>query len=164
MPKLRLGLGSNDVIIANCMGAAVKGAFDRRKSLQELEKCDWGEASYSSYLVGTCHQLRRKPLVEFTVEDLRIMIGQQISLPILVPLAVEALEINPLAEGDFYAGDLLSAVLKIQNTFWIDHPDSSQRMRVVVRNLREMMPSIAEADRSTVERLLQESAQSLLLQ
>jgi hypothetical protein len=36
--------------------------FDRTKCLQELEHDDWGEPTFSSHLVTTCHRLRRKPL------------------------------------------------------------------------------------------------------
>jgi hypothetical protein len=32
------------------------------KSLQELERADWGEPTYDSYLVTTVHRLRRVPL------------------------------------------------------------------------------------------------------
>src|SRR6516165_7980740 len=90
--------------------AAVWGGYDRQKSLQELEQDNWGEPPYSSYLVTTIHRLRRKPLAEFTTEDLRIMIGQRISLTFLIPLALERLEDQPLAGGDFYPGDLLHAM------------------------------------------------------
>ena len=57
------------------------------KTLDELEGVAWGEPTFDSYLVTTCHRLRTKPVDEFSVEDLRIMIGQQIGLPHLVPLA-----------------------------------------------------------------------------
>jgi hypothetical protein len=77
------------------------------KSLQELEQSDWGEPTYDSHLVTTVHRLRRVALREFSVEDLRIMIGQSIGLPYLVPLALQHLRKDPLAEGDFYPGDLL---------------------------------------------------------
>ena len=50
------------------------------KSLQELEQSDWGEGKYGSYLVTTIHRLRRIPLGQFGIEDLRIMIGQNIGL------------------------------------------------------------------------------------
>jgi len=66
--------------------------LDRNKSLNELENLDWSEPTYHSTLVTTCHTLRRKSLNKFTVEDLRIMIGQTINLSYLVPMAVEALE------------------------------------------------------------------------
>ncbi|HEY6409919.1 MAG TPA: contact-dependent growth inhibition system immunity protein, partial [Ktedonobacteraceae bacterium] len=62
---------------------------ERNKSLQELEGQDWGDGNYfPSYLVLTTHALRRKPLRDFSVEDLRIMIGQNISPDYLVPLAI----------------------------------------------------------------------------
>ena len=88
------------------------------KSLESLEKDTWGEPNYESYLVTTCHKLRRKPLNEFDIEDLRIMIGQDIGLFYLVPLAIEELEKNIFAEGHFYEGDLLKAVITSSEEFW----------------------------------------------
>ena len=82
------------------------------KTLEQIENDDWGEPEFDSHLVKTCHRLRRKPLEEFTTEDFRIMIGQNISLEHLVPRAIEKLREEPLAEGDYYGGDLLSAVIK----------------------------------------------------
>ena len=65
--------------------------------------------------------LRTTPLKDFSVEDLRIMIGQKISLPILIPLALETLKDDPFAEGDYFPGDLLMNVLKLSDVFWCDH-------------------------------------------
>jgi len=58
----------------------------RRRSLQDLDGQDWGEAPYPSYVVTNVHRLRRTPLQDFMVEDLRLMIGQGFSesLPYLV--------------------------------------------------------------------------------
>src|SRR5947207_14471363 len=97
--------------------------FDRRKSIQELEGANWGEPPYPSYLVTTIYALRHKPLKDFSIEDLRIMIGQNISLPFLVPLALEVLGKNLLAEGDYYPGDLLNMVVAADPNFWLEHPD-----------------------------------------
>ena len=80
------------------------------QTLDQLEGFVWGEPTFDSYLVTTCYRLRAKPIDQFSVEDLRIMIGQRIGLPHLVPLAVAALEENPVAEGDYYPGDLLVSV------------------------------------------------------
>jgi hypothetical protein len=132
----------------------MKGGFNRNKSLQEIERHDWGEPTYQSYLVTTCHQLRRKPLAQFTVEDLRIMIGQQISLPILIPLAVERLEADPLAEGHYYPGDLLFAVLSIDRGFWSTHPDSAKRVNQVVQQVRHLQPTLDEITAPSVARVL----------
>jgi hypothetical protein len=105
-----------------CESSAMTGV-DRAKSLQDLEEQDWGEPAFGSHLVRTCHTLRQKPLDQFTVEDLRIMIAHGISLPILLPIAIERLEANPLIAGDFYEGDLLNAVARIEKSFWTARPN-----------------------------------------
>ena len=97
--------------------------FDRTKSLQQLESKDWGEPPYDSHLVTECHRLRRVPLCELTPENLRIMIGQQMSLPYLLPLALELLHVDPFTAGDFYEGDLLENVLRIEAPFWREHQE-----------------------------------------
>ncbi len=108
------------------------------KTLDELEGVVWGEPTYDSHLVTTCHRLRTKPIDEFTIGDLRIMIGQEIGLPHLVPLAVAALEYDPLAEGDYYPGDLLANVIEARE--WLQaNPELLVRViRVTERAMTEL--------------------------
>lgn len=56
------------------------------------------------------------------------MIGQRIGLPHLVPLALDVLEQDPLAEGDFYPGDLLRNVCRVPDSYWAEHPDQAARL------------------------------------
>ena len=84
-----------------------------------------------SYLITTLHKLRSKPVGDFTTEDLRIAIGQGFGLPFLVPLAIEKLEEDIFAEGDFYEGDLLRNVLAIDASFW----KQNRALWRVMRNL-----------------------------
>src|SRR5216683_695613 len=123
---------------------------EKRKSLQELEGQDWGEGDYPSYLVRTCHALRRKPLRDFTVEDLRIMIGQNIGLEYLVPLAIERLQRDPFAAGDFYPGDLLGSVLKVQSSFWQQRPDLRQAVAAIVALIPDF-PDILDKELSVFQ-------------
>jgi hypothetical protein len=83
----------------------------RGLTLEQLEGTIWPEPGFQSALVTTIHRLRKKPIAEFSVEDLRITIGQGIGLAHFVPRALEILEREPLAEGDYYSGDLLAAVI-----------------------------------------------------
>lgn len=92
-----------------------------QQSIEELEGARWGDPALNSYLVTTVHRLRRKPLSQFTIEDLRIMINQQVGVEYLVPQALGHLEMHPLASGDFYPGDLLAAVARLPDSFWSGH-------------------------------------------
>jgi hypothetical protein len=111
---------------------APPGRDDR--TLSEIEADDWGKPTFDSGLVQTCHALRYKPLGTFTVEDLRILIGQKISVAVLMPLALERLQENPLAEGHFFPGDLLKNVLQVDASFWRAHPDYHRRARAVAKH------------------------------
>ena len=65
---------------------------------------------------------------EFGVEELRLLVGRQQSLSRYVPLALDVLEQNPLAEGDYYPGDLLHAVLGGDAEYWRANPDQWERV------------------------------------
>ena len=111
----------------------------RDKSLENLEKDYWGEPDIESHLVKTCHQLRKKPLREFAIEDLRIMIGQNIGLKFLVPLALEKLKQDILAEGDYYEGDLLKATLTCEKEFWILEPKLTEQLEAIISDNKELL-------------------------
>ena len=106
---------------------------DLRKTLEQLEKDIWGEPEFGSTLVTTCHALRKKPIGAFTVEDLRIMLGQDIGSRYLLPLAKAVLRDDPLAEGDFFPGDLVEAVLRHNGT----DPEVRQIAQKAAAALRE---------------------------
>lgn len=98
--------------------------IDTNSTLEQLENDFWGKAPEgATRLVTKCHELRRKKIRDFETEDFRLLIGQNIGLQFLVPLAIEILHKNAFAEGDFYEGDLLQNVLKSKSEFWKDHPD-----------------------------------------
>ncbi|GAB2442863.1 contact-dependent growth inhibition system immunity protein [Streptomyces incanus] len=62
----------------------------RDRSLEELERdrrpAPSGDATR---LVATAHALRRKPIGELTVEDMRLLIRQNVGLAYLLPPALE---------------------------------------------------------------------------
>src|SRR5436309_10410869 len=119
--------------------------LDRSRTLADLDLPAWREPDHDSYLVTTCHRLRRKPIGEFSVEDLRIVIGQGIGLPWLVAIALEVLEQEPLAEGDFYPGDLLACVLRLRREVWAREWEWRDRTRAVLGRLPEVPKELHEA-------------------
>jgi len=107
-------------------------------TIEELEGVRWRDPGppgpESTYLVRRCHELRRTPLESFTVEDLRIMLGQRIAVPILLPMALAVLREDPLAEGNYYPGDLLLAVLRLPDEMW--HGNEADRALLVAASER----------------------------
>lgn len=103
------------------------------QSLEEIEGDVWGDPpADATRLTATVHELRRRPVDRLGIEDLRVLIAQQVGLEVVVPLALARLEENPLAEGDFYPGDLLVAVLRVPPVHWRSHPDEAARLRTIV--------------------------------
>lgn len=82
------------------------------KTLEEIDGQRWPVACCVSYIEATTTSLRKKPLGQFTTEDLRIMIAQDIGADVLKPFALAVLQEDPMAEGDYYPGDLLEAAAK----------------------------------------------------
>ena len=105
----------------------------RSRSLTQLESDDWGPPNFPSSLVERIHRLRYLPLERFGAGELRVCIGQKMSLSILVPLALERLEEDPFLEGDFYEGDLLAAVLRVEEAHWIANPKQAARAEAIAR-------------------------------
>jgi hypothetical protein len=87
-------------------------------TLEQLENDNWNDPGEVSGLVRTIHRLRKKPLREFTTEDLRVTIVQQFSLEFLIPLAIDQLRKDILSEGNYYPGDLLKNVLEVEAGYW----------------------------------------------
>jgi len=114
----------------------------RTKTLTNLEKEKWNSSDFDTRLITRLNQLRDIPLDDFTTEDLRIMIGQQMSLPYLIPLAIETLSINLFAEGDLFEGDLLKNVLCIETEFWNAHKEYWLQLNELIKNRRDEIANL----------------------
>ncbi|BCJ44137.1 hypothetical protein GCM10010168_09500 [Actinoplanes ianthinogenes] len=108
------------------------------QSLEEIEGDVWGAApADATKLIATVHELRRKPIGSLEVEDLRVLLGQREGVPVLVPRALDILEHDPLAEGDYYPGDLLNAVLnRVPADYWAAHPGEAARLHALVDTIK----------------------------
>jgi hypothetical protein len=119
--------------------------------LKSLKRDRWPAPSADATgLVATAHALRRRPIGELTVEDMRLLIGQDIGLPYLLPLALEVLRDNPMAEGHMYEGDLLAAVLTRNPAVWTESSELGRELRVIISNLTDLPPDLQQK----VERFL----------
>lgn len=127
----------------------------RKTTLDQLEGTESPAPTIPSYLVQTIHALRQKPLSEFSVEDLRIMIGQQLGLQHLVPMALDHLERDPFVAGDFYKGDLLNVVAELSSAYWLTHPADARRMSEIADQAkRKLMKRTVGDIRARLDELL----------
>ena len=69
-----------------------------------------------------CAALRGTPIGAHSAGDLGALIGQRMSLDLIVPRALDLLSKHPLVAGDDYPGDLLGTVLRLDGAFWLAHP------------------------------------------
>lgn len=114
----------------------------RRKSIENLEKQNFGNPSEApTNMVKRCLELCKVPLDKFTVEDLRLMIGQGFSLRHLIPLAIEHLKTDIFVEGDLFPGDLLKNVLAVDTNFWTDHKQLWREINELIKNRRDELAS-----------------------
>lgn len=105
--------------------------FNRRQSLEQLEKKFRTDGDFPTPLVEKVYQYRKIPVGDLSTEQLRLLIGQDEGLIYLIPLAIEKLKTNIFAEGDLYEGDLLSAVLSSDRSFWSNHSHLHQEMETL---------------------------------
>lgn len=111
--------------------------IDTNLTLEQLENEFWGKAPQgASRLIAKCHELRGKKVGDFETEDFRLLIGQNLGLPFLVPLSIEILRKNAFVEGDYYEGDLLHNILKSKGEFWKDNPDLKREVVEIFENNR----------------------------
>ncbi len=98
--------------------------FDTNKSVEQLESSYWkDELKYQTGLIEKCHLYRKKPIGKLAIEEIRLLIGQNIALHYLIPVALNILKDNPFTGGDFYPGDLLNNVLKSEVKYWKACPE-----------------------------------------
>jgi hypothetical protein len=100
------------------------------KSIDELE----GHSMPPPFASGLTQRIavaRRVPLRRLSIEQLRLLIGQGEAAVYLLPIALDRLDQDPLAEGDFGRGDLLMAVLRAEH-YWFGQLGLRGRMRGII--------------------------------
>ncbi len=91
----------------------------QQKSIENLERDFWGEPpESSSSLIEKIYQLRTIPIEKLDSKDIRILIGQNVGLIYIIPLALDLLGEDLFIDSEFYEGDLLENVMKVDDNFW----------------------------------------------
>ncbi|WP_328764976.1 MULTISPECIES: contact-dependent growth inhibition system immunity protein [unclassified Streptomyces] len=103
------------------------------RTLDELDTPAWPPTPPdASRLVAKVHALRRKRLDELTPADLNTLVGQDVALPYVLPLAVALLLREPLLDAYYYPGDLLLNVVTRPQAAWTPLPDQAGALAAVL--------------------------------
>ena len=129
--------------------------IDLNQTLLDLEREKWSDPTIVwTPLTRRIRDLARIPLREFTVEDLRLLIGQERALDTLLPLALGELKKDPFAEGDMYVGDLLMTVLR--------EPKAPKAgLKPIVATALARLGELDEVDRQELEPQLRQAYETL---
>ncbi|MFE2260332.1 contact-dependent growth inhibition system immunity protein [Streptomyces griseosporeus] len=98
----------------------------------------------STHLVRSIHALRRRPVKDLTVEDLRRLIGQDVGLQWLMSVALDFLRERAPQESTtgWYDDDLLTAVLTRKGSLWRSRPEFARHLDETVRSLTDLSPYV----------------------
>jgi hypothetical protein len=92
--------------------------INRKQTIASLKNIKSNSEKATSLTKRVGNLIFNKRVEDLEIEDLRLLIGQNEALDICIPLALEILKSNPMAEGDFFAGDLLKNTLQADIDFW----------------------------------------------
>lgn len=114
---------------------------DKERSIEELERNHWPDPPVDSTpLVRSVHDLRRRPIKDLSAPNLARLIGQDVGLRWLLPVALDHLRDTAPEEaaGGWYDDDLLSAVLNRKEAVWRSAPDLARHLDVTLRMLTDL--------------------------
>jgi hypothetical protein len=87
------------------------------------------------------------------------MIGQRISLPILVPRAIAVLRATPFVDCGLYDGVLLATVLRLDGNFWKSQPG----LRRDALEIAKRVKGVLSVQAAPIEQEVMESVEAFLL-
>ncbi|WP_199440662.1 contact-dependent growth inhibition system immunity protein [Umezawaea beigongshangensis] len=111
---------------------------DRALSLQDLEGEQWGRPlSPTTEVTRAVFEAWQKPLAELRPVDLVVLLQQQVGLAHLVPVVLDEIDRSPYSCGGLYPGDVLVALLNVDESFWEAGPELKARLDHLVETLPE---------------------------
>ncbi|MFF4017422.1 contact-dependent growth inhibition system immunity protein [Streptomyces sp. NPDC001843] len=121
--------------------------MDREKSIEDLDGVRWPPPpADSTSLVRGVHELRKRPVKDLSVEDLRRLIGQDLGLRWLLPMALDFLRETAPDEAaiGWYDDDLLSAVLTRKEPAWRSSAEWARHLNETIAMLTDLSPYIQQ--------------------
>ena len=114
-------------------------------SLNQIAGANLASSEFGSGLVKRVTEACHVPIGGLTAAQIGLLIRQDIERSLLVPMAIEILEDNPLIETEFYPGDLLRTLLELPQEYWSENQQSWLALNSVLTQLDETIAMLGDA-------------------
>lgn len=121
---------------------------DDSRSLNELMKLEPSLPPYVTPMIERIEAACATPVRDLSVDQIRLLVGQQTGLEFIMPRALYELSKNPLVDASYYQGDLLNACLGVDSEFWMKHEGLWYDLNTIFEALRETMKDIEKQSES----------------
>lgn len=117
----------------------------KQKSADYLSLIDLGQINdfrvtgSEAGFIQKIHAIRNKCLRDFTVDEVRLCLAQDIGVAYLAQKALGFLETNPWIEAEHYEGDLLNTCIDISDEYWKQQMKERERMRIILQAANEQI-------------------------
>lgn len=108
----------------------------------------WDQGMSEDLLVDVPQRLLSKAVRKLQPGELQWLIAQGVGLPVVIPLAIEKLQAEPMLQAQSHPGDLLITLMESRMAYWLaNHERWEQVIEVltsVVETLQNQAPEEAE--------------------
>jgi len=125
--------------------------MDESKSIEQLENEYWPCIDFPTCLVEKCYRYRQIPVQDLSIEQIRLLLGQKIGVKYLLHKAIKLLKGKILSEGDFFPGDLLVSVLRLDIADWRSNAELQREFDALLANNKSEI--IATGDKEIIKQL-----------
>ena len=107
---------------------------DFSRTLEELTSLKEGDPEEApTQMVWAIQRAWKKPLIELSDEEVGQLVVQQYGYPYLLDLLWPKLNANPLFDGGYYPGDVLSNLIRADVDIWVERPDYKTELDALYR-------------------------------
>lgn len=126
--------------------------FDPSKTLEELTGFDAGNLKDAGTpLLERVIRSWKTPLQNLSDEEIGRLVVQGDGFPYVLDLVWPKLENDPLFDGGYYPGDMLSNLIRCDPKIWDDRPDYQAQLRALYQRALERNADENEAFRSSLD-------------
>lgn len=121
-------------------------------SLEELTGLKEGDPKEApTPMVAAIRRSWKKPLIDLSDDEIGRLIVQHYGYPFLLDLVWPKLEADPLFDGGYYPGDVLSNLIRADPDIWAERPEYKSRLDTLYRRALARPEDENDALRQTLQ-------------